>query len=669
MMWSSLLIVSLLTWTQGARTQYTDEGVPPESWFRMDTTTYLSHNSWTLVMGLEMEPYQTYFKEITEQLENFHTVVNDRLFGLNSLNNDSASANFRRSILPILQQEIDSFSAELDTLRHIHGELKISLGPSTDRKVTRNKRALLGFLQPLLQSVFGLSSVDDVRNLKTNMNTMRLKYDRLSSLMGNTIAILNQTHAQVGENRMILNKLSESVTSTQIALNDIVSKIQSEMRDEFDFGHFVDSMVSMFNLASSSIHRISYNLQTLKNDLALARSGNLSPTLISSRQLKELLRTIKRKLRVPYTLPFPIKDVAQYYHNFPVIMVSNGNSISLALVIPLKEAGKQFNLYQIHNLPSSSDNMLYYWQPESNYLAVSHDEARYAILSAEEFNLCRSGICNIKSPLYKMQDTPSCATSLLYRHVEVMRRYCQVRKEERPRQVTATYVVDTYWLIISNLKWQLDIICESFTQRSQTNVTHVQVTDTVFILDLAPNCKATGRYFTISAKHSEVLRPSLSLENKIRMIKFPVLNMSSFKHVSGTYQVPVSRIQRLTSDGVGNDIDRLTDELTRDDWDETWVNLTDTSHWSSWLLLGTAIIVGLCVLGAGLLICKWKLTSGQQVLSLCLGTIAADERTGARSAASAHGSASLEMTDLSSSSHIPTSTSDITTHSVINTEF
>ena len=138
MMWSSLLIVSLLTWTQGARTQYTDEGVPPESWFRMDTTTYLSHNSWTLVMGLEMEPYQTYFKEITEQLENFHTVVNDRLFGLNSLNNDSASANFRRSILPILQQEIDSFSAELDTLRHIHGELKISLGPNIDRKVTRN---------------------------------------------------------------------------------------------------------------------------------------------------------------------------------------------------------------------------------------------------------------------------------------------------------------------------------------------------------------------------------------------------------------------------------------------------------------------------------------------------------------------------------------------------
>ena len=651
------------------RTQYKDEGVPPESWFRMDTTTYLSHNSWTLVMGLELEPYQSYFKEITENLENFHTVVSDRLLALSSLNNDSASANFRRSILPILQQEIDNFSAELDTLRHIHGELKISLGPNTNRKVTRNKRALLGFLQPLLQSVFGLSSVDDVRNLKTNMNTMRLKYDRLSFLMGNTIAILNTTHAQVGENRMILNKLSESVTSTQIALNDIVSKIQLEMRDEFDFGHFVDSMVSMFNLASSSIHRISYNLQTLKNDLALARNGNLSPTLISSRQLKELLKTIKRKLQVPYTLPYPIKEVAQYYHNFPVIMVSNGNSISLALVIPLKEAGKPFNLYQIHNLPSSSGGMLYYWQPESNFLAVSHDETSYAILSAEEFNLCRSGICNIKSPLYKMQDTPSCATSLLYTHVEVMRRYCQVRREERPRQVTATYIVDTYWLIISDLKWQLDIICESFAQRMQTNVTHVQIADTIFILDLDPNCKATGRYFTISAKHSEVLRPSLTLENKIRMIKFPVLNMSSFKHVSDTYHVPVSRIQRLTPDDIGGEVNRLTDELTDDDWDETWENLSVSSHWSSWLLLGTAVVVGLCVLGAGFVMCRWKVTSGQKLLSICLGSTVTDERTDARSTAPTHGSTSIEMMSLDSSSHIPTSTSDITTHSVINTEF
>ena len=391
----------------------------PEAWFHHDTTTYISHYSWTLVFSLDLDDYGDYFMKIGGEIQQFSDAIEQQYLTFNTQDNSSFTKEFKRAILPVLRRETDSLSKELSALERTYRDMQVNLLPSSGKQGhtlrKRNKRALLGFMQPVLKFLFGLSGTKDIKNLRDNVNDLRRKYDRFGNAWARSMTILNSTRTGVNHNHDLIHQLNDSLITTQKALNGILLKLQAQYDEELEFNRFVTNILVLFDLASSSLHRLSDDLFNLKADLTLASQGSLSATLISPEHLRDLLKTIRGRLPQKYTLPYPTRDLQKYYTDFPVLMAAVGNSLTLAMVLPLKELGRSFELYSIYQVPVLHNDYLYVWQPESQYFALSQDEAYFAYLDEHQYHLCKFGVCSVTLPMYRSLDSASCTLALFKR--------------------------------------------------------------------------------------------------------------------------------------------------------------------------------------------------------------------------------------------------------------
>ena len=307
-----------------------------------------------------------------------------------------------------------------------------------------------------------------------------------------------------------------------------------------------------------------------------------------------MLRSIKRRLTKPHILPFPLRDIAKYYTQFPVIMVSKGRSIFLAMILPLRETGKYYNLYRAYNLPVAYGNLLHYFEPESNYIAVAKDKSQYAYLSEQDMTVCQSGICTLKAPMYKSLDTGSCALALIEQNSGSVQEFCNIRTEPMPKIVSAHPILNTKWLILSDRPWKLDIICNVYSRGVPTNITSIQIESTVFILDLDKNCQASGRYFLLAARHTDKSSPSVDLVNAINMAKFPEVNISMSKYEFNRLTAPTPIIQ-LDEIDIDQKLSDLQEKLAEERFN--WKGDTSTSfNWYSIIISVMAIVIVIFVI-------------------------------------------------------------------------
>ena len=66
-------------------------------------------------------------------------------------------------------------------------------------------------------------------------------------------------------------------------------------------------MHGMFHMATASLRQIGRSILELKNNMQLALKGHLSMTLIDPEQLLAVIKNVKRKIPVQYSLPYSLK--------------------------------------------------------------------------------------------------------------------------------------------------------------------------------------------------------------------------------------------------------------------------------------------------------------------------------------------------------------------------
>ena len=232
----------------------------------------------------------------------------------------------------------------------------------------------------MLTELFGLTTTDQLDSLKFNIESLRRRGDHLSSALGQSVAILNDTRTDVATNRRILNKLSSSVRTTRNMFRNTINDLKHDIANEFQFNYFINRLHSMIHISNTMMRRLGLDLQMLQHDLSMAWSGKLSSTLLCSEHLRRLLNQIRRRVDRFLSLPFSLKKISEYYKHIPVIMaVDSMTSIHLAMIIPLIPDNDKFELFQVTGIPQYFHNSLYTWDIESDYIAISTDQSKCVI--------------------------------------------------------------------------------------------------------------------------------------------------------------------------------------------------------------------------------------------------------------------------------------------------
>ena len=580
-------------------------------------------------MTVSLDDYPTYFSQLEYEVQQFRLHVNRQLE--NSYNSTQLQT-YQNSILPLVQHEVDQFNTELGNLKKVHFELqqafssqkkgtkrqrrspflsklfrsitresflekaipaiaktiKVVYGASDD--APRHKRAVLGFLGPLLGSVFGITTNDQLDSLKSNIELLRRRGDTLSSALGHNVAILNETRADVTTNRNMLNKLSHSVRITRGILQNTINDLKNDIATEFQFNHFINHLHSMIHLSNSVLRRLGLSLQLLQHDLSLAWDGKLSSTLLCSEQLRRLLNQIRKRVDKSLSLPFPLR-ISEYYKHLPVIMAYDSD-IHLAMIIPLIKSDDQFELFKTAIIPKRVKKNLYYWDTESEYVAISVDRSRFVYLNQAEFDTCQLGFCTLNSSIYQVQDSTSCLmTAFLGNEIDT-KRNCNYRIDPFPSSVVCEHIAQNNWLILSRKPWPLTVICD-LDKETQRNTTVININTPVYVLTLRPTCRAKGRYFDIPKIAKRQMKKDLK-HNQLSIIRFTNWTLSE-----PTFQIPdILDIDNSdipdTLSSVPDRSNALQDIVSQLRPDLPWQDM-DRSP-SQWTHIIAYILIGLCFL-------------------------------------------------------------------------
>ena len=89
----------------------------------------------------------------------------------------------------------------------------------------------------------------------------------------------------------------------------------------------------------------------LKSELTVLGTGKISPEIISPKQLRSLLLSIKSEIPRLAKLPFnPERRLWQYYEILEASTFMDTDQVVIVLKIPLRDSRFQFELYKVLNL-------------------------------------------------------------------------------------------------------------------------------------------------------------------------------------------------------------------------------------------------------------------------------------------------------------------------------
>ena len=480
----------------------------------------------------------------------------------------------------------------------------------SDQESHRRRRAVFNFMQPILTGLFGIASDDQLQNLKSNIDILRDRNELLSGAVSKSLVILNDTRVDVARNRHNLNLLTESVRLTRRMLRSSITEIKQDISAEFNFNHFLNRLHSLFHMSSNSLHRIAFNLQMLQSDLEMAWQGRLSPTLIPSAQLNKLLHQVRKQMDKTYSLPFPLRNMSEYYKSLPVVAACDNDVIHMAMIIPLKKTGQYYDLMEVIPIPKSIHNSLHYWDIESKFLAISNDKSHFAYLSKEQYDNCRNGYCINDAPIYKMQDTPSSVIALYNDDKKSVTQTCGYSKEPLPSSTIAKHIYGTKWVILSHQPWTINVICNANDASAGKTNKFTNINDDVYILNIPANCEANGRYFHIPKSDNRQLTTNL-VANDISIIKYTDWNLTA-----PVPDVPYSAFSYGTDDAdnvaIPNTLPPLQSNVDIDDifnqiktQNTVWHDMH--SHKFNWWPIFILVGCALCVVAIIVLGLKWNL--------------------------------------------------------------
>ena len=279
----------------------------------------------------------------------------------------------------------------------------------------------------MLSYLFGTATKSDVRVIRKGLEVLSTNQESLIHVIEDSLSIINITRIELTENRHVINNLSLIVRELDKKFTNITQGLKMNLL-------ILNGVVQTYSRISLMILEIKGSLDKALlyletklqlNQLAL---GHLSPSVISPKQLQDILYDIQKHIPEYLSLPQDPKTIWYYYQSLTTVTIIKRKKLLTLVSLPLIDTNSRYELYQIFNLPVPYNltRMTAQYELETNHLAVNIKRTQYMLLSDTDFLQCaapRTSFCALRKSSFPLHDSQRCVTALFLKDVERIEKF------------------------------------------------------------------------------------------------------------------------------------------------------------------------------------------------------------------------------------------------------
>ena len=199
---------------------------------------------------------------------------------------------------------------------------------------------------------------------------------------------------------------------------------------------------SMVNIAQELVMEMIQRFEDLERQIDTLSSGRLTPGVISSKELRDILLDISNNLPKDLNLLInPSTQLWDYYRTITCTTTMIENKIMIILHIPLANQVDRLEIFEVINLPLPNlDSKVVYdsfkpkrmtamYDIESEIIAIDKARTKYSLLTKDQSKQCISNkfdVCKSITPLYPTNVNKFCVIALFLSNREKIRSHCNI---------------------------------------------------------------------------------------------------------------------------------------------------------------------------------------------------------------------------------------------------
>ena len=268
-------------------------------------------------------------------------------------------------------------------------------------KSTRQKRGLFDFIGKGAKSLFGLATNEDLKVLAqhilklqnmvdTNNNDRVTDVTKLHSYQVKASERMDDLSNHLVQIDTILVNMSSQFDDFRFMMKEFVSYTDMIARHShlFNDTYQVFQWLSHYNVRLISLTETYNVLQALMHDIPHLLDGKLTPNILHSKTLSDILIKVDDQLRQFNSVYHVACDFSYFYRNeYTLVATMYNSTLYLKLNIPIHASFSHFLLYSVNVFPTPADaeNPVYTMVSEVQpYLMLTPDNATYLELNTDQ---------------------------------------------------------------------------------------------------------------------------------------------------------------------------------------------------------------------------------------------------------------------------------------------
>lgn len=408
----------------------------------------------------------------------------------------------------------------------------------------RRSVPLLGFLGKIAGPIAGVLNYDDGERYDAAIEDLNAAQNNLSLLVG------KQTHVVRSQLDTLYLKVQQHGTHLQNLhhqLEDLLKKFESvvNVRNELERRDVMESLMGALKLGLD--HNIR-TTSTMLDTVHVARKGEFHPGLLTSEQLRPIIRDIQDNLTdVSFPLLGPRVSIDELIQISTVSIHCEKNNLKVLIDVPLLEKYK-YQAFRIHPVPIVQEVLgngtgRAYIKSEYDYLIVDDEERTYLLLMEDDWKACRKTTsyhaCLNGLPIYDIRERPICEVLLLLNPTISALKSCNIQLTTNQESYWRTLKTLGSWIYSFIHHQTVTIFCHS-TSPIKINLQGVG------IIKLAPGCSVRTNEATIPATTMQAGQSEMIYESEIHLnLTSLSLAISNYGHLISKSHIEINSLPEI----------------------------------------------------------------------------------------------------------------------------
>ena len=406
------------------------------------------------------------------------------------------------------------------------------LNSNQPQPTTRCKRSLLPFLGTALSWLTGTATTKDIRSIRTRINQIIATQSSQCDTLVHIVSILNVTRYATQVNRHSINSLMDAVHSAAQDIDNLFN-VTSSLASSINFNQMTLHLRSVFaNLRDTMQYLHTISTHTM-DYIDAATSGQLSPHVLPTADLQQMLHHIAATLPPTLHLPISPMDTLHFYRYLCAHVLIENKQFLLLIDIPIQDRARQITIHQVLTLDIPHGNYSAHYDINTQYFGVTTDATMGLELSPSQFEICKQAngqFCHISTPFQPLANPPTCIATLYAKSKANIESKCSLQLHKALATPLPTQVTPDVWILatpISAPTATISLICPERPMET------IPVQRPLHILKLPTACSATLPNFYLPPRYeTPTLNVNISLNRaNICAINITALHFHIWQHM------------------------------------------------------------------------------------------------------------------------------------------